>query len=352
MHVHFRMCMPPDRRIFSMTDSETNALDFTGEPAASDRPGAPGEETVGVAAGALALDLEDTTVPDAPRSPKATAAAIPLDKRLTASEAGRQSLIGPRRLEGSEQNTMALHTREAFWIFHGKRWKPDGTVMPIVGGRRFAWSVRSIWILSGNDNPFADWMLIRLDVELANLRERLAGALQRYRARIEALRTVGMNLSVLRSVQPQVVPLEFQSPYGYATAALVHAFDSYVRLIKTLIYTDELSDREGRIAVRGLAGPMRGLFDRPIPWQRLLFREALRAHSRSDFLPQSDESARERVAALTEALGRIPPEILTGSKTPRHTRRRMRLTAEELEALAVAARAIDTEGGAANQGLL
>jgi integrating conjugative element protein (TIGR03761 family) len=224
--------------------------------------------------------------------------------------------------------------------------------MPIVGGRRFAWSVRSIWILSGNDNPFADWMLIRLDAELANLRERLAGALQRYRARIEALRTVGMNLSVLRSVQPQVVPLEFQSPYGYATAALVHAFDSYVRLIKTLIYTDELSDREGRIAVRGLAGPMRGLFDRPIPWQRLLFREALRAHSRSDFLPQSDESARERVAALTEALGRIPPEILTGSKTPRHTRRRMRLTAEELEALAVAARAIDTEGGAANQGLL
>jgi len=247
---------------------------------------------------------------------------------------------------------MVLHTREAYWLFNGKRWNPDGSVVPIVGGRRFAWAVRMIWILSGNDNPYADWMLLRIDRDIAAQRLRLAGALQRHRARIEALRATGMQLSILESAAPQVVVLEFQSPYGYATAALIHAFDAYVRMIKTLVYTDQLSDGEGRKAARELASPLRGLFALVIPWQRLLWNESLRAHSRRDFLPEAEESAHARFAALTKKLGCPPTAVLLGSEAPRHTRRRMRLTEAELRSLAEAAQTFDTDHVVPAEGLL
>ncbi|MBK6336623.1 MAG: DUF1845 family protein [Betaproteobacteria bacterium] len=32
----------------------------------------------------------------------------------------------------------------------------------IVGGRRVAAALRAIWHLSGNDNPYADWVLVNI----------------------------------------------------------------------------------------------------------------------------------------------------------------------------------------------
>jgi len=339
-----------------MPDPNAESLDFTRDAAVSDPnvlhvDGCPEDRDIAVDVdGGVAMALD--APPPSNGATSATAATLPMDMRLADSHKRTDPGPGPRPLKGNGQNTMALHTREAWWLFHGKRWNPDGNVSSIVGGRRFAWAVRAIWILSGNDNPYADWMLIRIDRDMADLRLRLQAALERHRVRIDVLQSTGMQLSILESSAPQVLVLEFQSPYGYATAALIHAFDAYVRMVKTLVYTDQLSDGEGRRAVREFASPMRGLFARAIPWQRLFCRDALRAHSRRDFLPEADEAARARVATLTEKLGCPPPEVLVGTKTPRHTRRKMRLTESELRALADTAQFVDAEAAAATEGLL
>jgi len=339
-----------------MPEPHALSLDFTLDASVSDPnalpvDGRPEDGGITVEAddgGAMAVDA----VPPSGVATGATGAKLPVDSRVADAGTGTDAGTGPRPLKGSGQNTMALHTREAWWLFHGKRWNPDGNVSSIVGGRRFAWAVRAIWILSGNDNPYADWMLIRIDRDIADLRLRLQAALEGHRARIDLLQSTGMQLSLLESSAPQFLVLEFQSPYGYATAALIHAFDAYVRTVKTLVYTDQLSDGEGRRAVREFASPMRGLFALAIPWQRLLWRDALRTHSRRDFLPDADGSARSRVATLTQKLGCPPPEVLVGSKAPRHTRRRIRLTESELRALADAAQVLDADDGAATEGLL
>ena len=133
---------------------------------------------------------------------------------------------------------MVLHTRAAFSIFNGRRFDAEGKIAPIVGGRRFAWAARSIWMLSGNDNPYADWLLIQIDAQLAGLRTRLGTEIQRTRERIEELRSTGFQLSALKSASPQSVALGFHSPYGFAAAGLILEFDRYVRLTKTLVHTD------------------------------------------------------------------------------------------------------------------
>ena len=116
---------------------------------------------------------------------------------------------GPSRLVGSREDAMTLHTRAAYSLFNGRRFDAAAKLSPIVGARRFAWAVRSIWLLSGNDNPYADWLLIRIDAEFAALRARLQDATQRTKERIERLRSEGFQLSVLKSASPRMVALGF-----------------------------------------------------------------------------------------------------------------------------------------------
>jgi hypothetical protein len=94
-----------------------------------------------------------------------------------------------------------------------------------------------------------------------------------------------------------------------------------------------MSDEEGRIAIRAVGRELRALFLEPIRWERNLLREELRQLSRSDFLPSADATARQRVRAVVALFGEVPRKVFTGMETPRHTRRRVKLTDAELRLL-------------------
>jgi hypothetical protein len=135
------------------------------------------------------------------------------------------------------------------------------------------------------------------------------------------------------SRSPKTVELGFRSPYGYATAEAIVEFDYYVRMIKTLIHKDRMSDDEGRAAIRELGRELRALFLEPIRWERHLLREELRPLSRSDFLPGADELAHQRVRGVVALFGEVPRKVFTGVQAPRHTRRRVKLSEAELRLL-------------------
>ena len=59
-------------------------------------------------------------------------------------------------------DTMTLHTKEAYRLFIGRRFDATNQIEAIAGGRRVAASLRAIWYLSSNDNPYADWVLVKL----------------------------------------------------------------------------------------------------------------------------------------------------------------------------------------------
>ena len=237
------------------------------------------------------------------------------------------------QLTDATPDTMTLHTKDAYRMFMGRPASAEGNPPPIPGGRRFAAVLKSIWHLSANDNPYADWILVRMYDGLVAIRGRLSRVITAREEAIDLLKRKGLTLSVMGSRSPKTVELGFRSPYGYATAEAIVEFDYYVRMIKTLIHKDRMSDGEGRKAIREVGREIRALFLEPIRWERHLLRDELRQLSRSDFLPGADEIARQRVRVAVALFGEVPRKVFTGAEAPRHTRRRVKLTEAELRLL-------------------
>ncbi|MBE0625802.1 MAG: TIGR03761 family integrating conjugative element protein [Burkholderiales bacterium] len=242
-------------------------------------------------------------------------------------------IAGLGQLADATPDTMTLHTKDAYRMFTGRPADASGKGQPIPGGKRFAAVLKSIWHLSANDNPYADWILVRVYDGLVAIRAHLSRVITAREEAIGLLKRKGLTLSVMASRSPKTVELGFRSPYGYATAEAIVEFDYYVRMIKTLIHKDRMSDEGGRAAIREVGRKMRALFLDPIRWERHLLREELRQLSRSDFLPGADELAHMRVRAAVALFGEVPRKVFTGVEAPRHTRRRVQLSDAELRLL-------------------
>ncbi|MGQ0522116.1 MAG: AcaB family transcriptional regulator [Betaproteobacteria bacterium] len=177
-------------------------------------------------------ELRQTTQSETRRPPPSAAVAV--------KAASRVAKLG--QLADATPDTMTLHTKDAYRMFTGRPADAEGTLPPIPGGKRFAAVLKSIWHLSANDNPYADWILIRMYEGLVAIRAHLGRVIKAREEAIDLLKRKGLTLSVMGSRNPKTVDLGFRSPYGYATAEAIVEFDYYVRLIKTLIRKDRMSD--------------------------------------------------------------------------------------------------------------
>jgi hypothetical protein len=140
-----------------------------------------------------------------PRQPAPAPSAVP----PVASPAAR---LG--QLEDATPDTMTLHTKDAYGLFSGRPADNPARLPPIPGGRRFAAVLKSIWHLSANDNPYADWVLIRMYDALVGIRANLARVIAAREEGMEVLKRKGLSISVMASRSPKTVELGFRSPYG------------------------------------------------------------------------------------------------------------------------------------------
>jgi integrating conjugative element protein (TIGR03761 family) len=241
-----------------------------------------------------------------------------------------QQVAGIGTLEAGEDDSMTLHTRDAMRLFVGR---PAGEGQrAIAGGRRVAASLRQLWGLSSNDNPYADWMLVQFDEAAQEMRKALTGAAERTLNKLEGMRQKGLSYSVLKSAAPVDVNLGFVSPYGFAVATAVVEFDWFSRVVKSAQRRDVLSSAEAHDLLFQLKRTCRGVFEPIVRAAGLLMREELRPLTRADFL-SSDEMAMKRVAAVQGLFGMCPKDVFIGQRSPRHTRRSVRLSDAELRLL-------------------
>jgi integrating conjugative element protein (TIGR03761 family) len=271
--------------------------------------------------------------------------SAPLAALIPAAASPSPTSVG--QLADETPDVMTLHTQDAYRMFTGRVADARSQAPAIPGGRRFAAVLKSIWYLSANDNPYADWILIRVYQSLVAIRAQMAQAIAAREAEFEALRRKGLNLSVLRSRSPATVELGFRSPYGYATAEAIVEFDYHVRMVKTLVLKDRMSDDDGRAAIREIGRGLRALFLEPIRWERQLLREEMLPLSRRDFLPSADDAARQRMHIAVTLFGEVPRAVFTGYDAPRHSQRRVTPTAAELRLLKEVSLSVEAQAGPA-----
>jgi integrating conjugative element protein (TIGR03761 family) len=270
--------------------------------------------------------------------------AYALRKGADAVVADTEASVQAGGLIDDEPDAMVLHTKEAHRLFMGRARDPQGNTQPIVGGKRVAAALRSIWYLSGNDNPYADWALIDTGERIQQLKVALDELGQECEQRLQGAARKGLIFSILKSREPVSLELGFRSPYGYTVAGLIVEFDYRVRQVKTLVRKDLMTDDEGRQRIREVTRKIRGVFETPVRFERYLIRQELRDLSRTDWLPGANTEAGKRVKAVTGIFGDLPKAVFTGDVAPRHSRRRVNLSEQELTLLQkVAEGALDGE---------
>lgn len=249
------------------------------------------------------------------------------EKVVTSQEANNLKSLGA--LVNEDQDTMQLHTKEAFRLFMGRAKDPAGQYAQIVGGKRVAAALKCLWLLSGADNPYADWALLRHEELILEIGTKLTKEIARLEQKLERQRERGLQYSILRSTEPKVLLLGFKSPYGYAISDLVVQFDYYVRTVKTLVRKDQLTDDQGRQSIRELTRTIRSSFIETARFERFLMRPEVRDLSRADFVPHASGEAAKRQAEVLQLLGPVPADVYSGRIQPRHSRRRINLGPQE-----------------------
>ncbi|CAB3669337.1 PFL_4669 family integrating conjugative element protein [Paraburkholderia rhynchosiae] len=254
------------------------------------------------------------------------------DPLVRPHEAQEISRIGQLGSDGADR--MRLHTRDAMRLFLGRAVAPGESGHAMAGGRRVAASLRALWSLSGNDNPYADWKLIEIADRISGIRR--ANELEQQHARqlLDAAREKGLEYSVLQSREPAQVSLGFGSPYGYMIVMLLVELDWLVRFVRSAVLRDLMSSTEGFRRIGSARHRCLSVFHFAVHCQRVLTRAELLPLSRIDFLRNADAAARQRVEAARALLGVLPRDVFTGAREPRHSRRRVsRLSDAELRLL-------------------
>lgn len=229
---------------------------------------------------------------------------------------------------------MLLHTKEAFRLFMGRRKDPDGKYQPIIGIKFCAAALRSFWVQTAHDNPYADWALLRASQGLQQFGQELQQLAETHLGKLRQMEAKGLSYSVLKSADPKSVSLQFTSPYGYMLAELVVNYDYTVRVIKTAVRKGRLTDAEGHDVIRNITRRIRGWSEEIARFNRFLWRPELSRLCRADFLPSADEEGKKRAEAVTAIFGAVPADIFAGKVLPPHTRRHTQLTEAERALLA------------------
>ena len=214
----------------------------------------------------------------------------PGDNRVAPAPAA----VGPLR----GQVWLTIQTRQAQQLVRGRNGTPDKP--PIIGLVGFADRLRVIWQAARNDDPYADWWLIKVHEGIE-----AAGALirQRQQALASLLQQMeSIEISTAASRQPFRMPLQFANPYAYQGAKHLSAYDSLVCTALTANHIGLLDRAACQSELNLCARKIRSLFVIPQSYRFLgIDRPSIRRGSAES----------KRAAQL---MGVLPADVLNGER--------------------------------------
>jgi integrating conjugative element protein (TIGR03761 family) len=233
------------------------------------------------------------------------------------------------RLVDLDVDQFVVHTFEASRLFTGRKAIPQEHISAIAGGKSVASALRDLWLMTGRDNPYADWALIRYEEEMATIHERMKRMIEQFLDKLRRFSERGMRFSVVANPEPYPFNLGFRSPFGYGIVQFTCDYDYFIRLMKTMERKDMLKDAQTLQYIRALNQSIRRVWNDLRRFHRWLVRDEMRDLSRGDFARGVTGEASKRVQFATEVFGAVPSAVYACALQPSHSRRKRRSTPEE-----------------------
>ena len=221
---------------------------------------------------------------------------VPDQTDSTLASTSTEDQRGPGVLRG--QVWLTIQTRQAQQLVRGRNGTAEKPA--ITGLVGFANQLRVIWQAARNDDPYADWWLIKIHEMLDSVRQLINKRQTELGAQLDQM--MAMEVVVAASSRPYRVPLRFANPYAYRGAQLIAEYDTLVRTVLTGthigLFDRETSDGALKLCTRKI----RGAFALPQSYR---------------FLGIDREAARKGTGKVTQAvevMGVVPDDIMSGKR--------------------------------------
>ncbi len=202
---------------------------------------------------------------------------------------------GPGALRG--QVWLTVQTRQAQRLIRGRNGNANKPA--IIGLVGFADRLRVIWQAARNDDPYADWWLVKVHEALERVRDLVKNEQAALEAQLEQL--LALEVAVAESMKPFRIALQFANPYAYRGAQLIAEYDKFVRTLLTAHHVGVLSGAAIEGLLNAYARKIRGVFAVPQGYHFLNVDRAA--------LQQGTANA----SRARQVMGDIPEDVLTGA---------------------------------------
>lgn len=200
----------------------------------------------------------------------------------------------PGALRG--QVWLTIQTIHAQRLFRGRAAsKEKPTIVGLVG---FANRLRVIWQGARNDDPYADWWLIKIHEGIENAGDYIRNSHVDLEKQLEHMNALEINVAA--SQRPYRVPLQFATPYAYRGAKLLADFDKLVCLALTARHIGLLGSKDSEDILKTSARKVRAIFMVPQGYRLLKINREL------------VQKAMGRSHEARQLMGEVPGDVLSG----------------------------------------
>ena len=221
---------------------------------------------------------------------------IPEPIDATQASTSTEDQRSPGVLRG--QVWLTIQTRQAQQLVRGRNGTAEKPA--ITGLVGFANQLRVIWQAARNDDPYADWWLIKVHETLDGARQLINKRQTEVDARLDQM--TAMDVVVAESLRPYRVPLRFANPYAYRGARLIAEYDTLVRTVLTGMHIGLLDSETSDGLLKPCTRRMRGVFAQPQNYRSLgIDREAV-------------HKGTGKAARAAESMGIVPDDVLRGER--------------------------------------
>jgi integrating conjugative element protein (TIGR03761 family) len=193
---------------------------------------------------------------------------------------------------------LTVQTRQAQRLIQGRNGcEKKPAIIGLVG---FADRLRLIWQAARNDDPYADWWLIRIHEAIEQARAFIRQSQSEIDEKLA--QSSAIEIETAESLRPYRIPLQFANPYAYQGAHLIGEYDTLVRTLLTGCHVSLLDRAFSAQFVQHGGRRIRGTFALPQGYRFLNIDRAS--------VQRQDEPARQAQSLM----GDLPPAVLSGEQ--------------------------------------